>query len=779
MVLKNYFKIAVRNLKKFKVFSIVNIAGFSISLAIIILLALFIENELSVDKFHTNLNRIYKISKGNIPVPVSEMIKSNVPEAEKVVLADIISSKNLTINYNNTPRTISDVIYTEPDYFNMFSFKTIQGDASEALEKPMSMVLTSTLAKQIFGNENPIGKIIKIDNKYDVTINAIMKDIPQYSSIQFSCAISLKSLKQMRSAKNDPFNWVHWNYCTYVLSDERSSEADFISKITTVLKNNIPEEKSEMNIDVIPFSEMYYNPEVFGLQRYGSIKKNVILISIGILILLIAIINYVNLSTARALTRIKEIGVRKTVGASKIFLITQFLIECIVYSLISIMLAIIMTELLLPVFNGIVDLKLTIFPNLVVYRCLMFFLFSIILGVLSGIYPAFYLSSLKPEYVFKGAANLNSKRGYLKKGLIIFQFTIAVILITATIVIYNQMEYMNTRQLGFAKDNIIYFPMNNEIYDNKDMVKSKILQFAEVEDFTYAFDVPGKMFMKWGMDLKYEGEKSRAWFTCSFTSAEYMKMMNMKVVEGRGFYENDSTDYSKFIINEAFAKEYNLDKPLEATFSGDQEIVGVVKDFNFQSLHSKVEPLVFCNAPQYNTGLIRLKSASYSDVRNMLDKLEVLWKETSPNFPFEYKFLDETLANLYQTELRFEKTLMGFSVLAVLIACLGLFGLTTFITEQKTKEIGVRKILGASVSHITVLISKQFLMLVLLSNLIAVPISYYFMSKWLEDFSYRIEIGWWVFILSGGVALLIALVTVGYQAIKAATANPIESLKYE
>ncbi len=778
-MLKNYFKIAIRNLRKFKVFSVINITGFSISLAIIILLALFIENELSVDKFHTNKNRIYKISKGNIPAPVSEIIKSNIPEAENVVLVDNNSNNNLTINYNGIPRTINDIIYTEPGYFNIFSFKSIRGDAREALDKNMSMVLTSTLARRIFGNDNPIGKIVKIDNKHDVTINAVIEDIPQNSSIQFQSAISLKSLKQIWGTKNDPFDWVHWNYSIYVLSDINSREADLISKITTVLKNSIPKEHSDMNIDVISFREMYYYPEVHGLQRYGSIKKNSVLITLGILILFITIINYVNLSTARAVTRKKEIGVRKTIGASKIFLISQFLSECVVYSFISIILALIIAELLLPIFNGIVDLKLTLFPDLVFYRSVIFFLLSISLGVLSGIYPAFYLSSLKPEYIFKGESNSNSKRGYLKKGLIIFQFTTATILITATIVIYNQMEYINDKQLGFEKDDIVYFTMNDGIYANKGVVKSKILQFPEVKDFAYSFDVPGKMYMRWGMKLKYEGEESNVWFTCAYSSAEYMKMMNMQIVEGRGFYENDSTDYGKFIINEAFAKENNLDKPLESVFSGNQTIVGVVKDFNYQSLHSKVEPLVFINAPCYNTGLIKLKSASYIDVRNTLEKLEIIWKEVSPDFPFEYNFLDDTLKNLYQTESRFEKIFIGFSVLAVLIACLGLWGLTTFITEQKTKEIGVRKILGATIRNITVMISKQFVLLVIISNFIAIPASYYFMNKWLQDFAYRIDITWWMFALSGGIALVIALATVSYQAVKAALANPVESLKYE
>ena len=778
-MLKNYIKIAFRNLKKFRVFSVINIAGLSISLAVVLLIAAFVRNEMLIDKFQPNLNRIYKISKGTTPVPIADILRASVPELRNVAVVDIQNAESVTIKYGDKPLLIKNVIYADTQFFNIFSFKTVQGNLASALSTPMSIALTEGQAERIFGDENPIGKTIKMNNEFNLTVNAVLRDIPKYSSIQFNGVISLKSLKNIYGRNRDPFDWSQWNYCTYVLFPQNANAPTLIKKINTALKKNIPEENKKINVDVIPFKSMYYSPDVFGLQKYGSVEKNTALISIAILILLIAMINYMNLSTARAVLRAKEIGIRKTIGASRFTLINQYLSESVFFSIISIAISLMLAELLLPVFNVIVNANITLFFGSAATSVFVLISVAIILGILSGIYPAFYLTSFKPDSILRGNVSLRKGRNILRRGLIIFQFTIAVVLIISTIVIYNQMEYVKNMPLGFTKNNIIYFPTNNEINKNKNAFKSEILQQSSVEDFAYAFDVPGKMFMRWGMPFNYEGKQSKIWFTAVFSSSEYMKMMNMEIAEGRDFYKKDTADYWNAIVNEAFLRSFNVEKPFTASFIGGKKIVGVVKDFNYQSLHSNVEPLVFFNVPIFNNGVIKLKSSKYSDIKAIIQMLKTVWKKYSPDFPLEYNFLDESLANQYISEERFEKALLGFSILAIMIACLGLFGLSSFTTEQRTKEIGVRKILGATVNNIIVMISKQFIWLVIISNFLAIPIAYYLMTKWLQNFAYRTNIGVWVFILSGCVAFVIAFLTVSIQAFKTATANPVKSLRCE
>ena len=777
-MLKNYLKITLRNIRKFKVVSIINISGLSFSLAVVILIAAFMQNELSMDKFHTNYTKIYKVSRGTTPVQVGEIIKSNVPEIKRIARVDIISSPSVTIKYKDKILSFQNAIYTEPDFFNIFSFKSIQGNIRTALKTPLSIVLTKSEVKRIFGNENPLGKSIRMNNEFELTVNAVIDDIPLNSSLQFNGAISLESLKSINGKNNDPFDWSHWNYCTYVLFPYKVNHAEVINRINTVLKRNIPEEVKDINVELIPFKQLYYNPDTFGIQKKGSIEKNFALISIAILILIIAIINYMNLATARATMRVKEIGVRKTIGASKLFLINQFLSESIVISTISMITALLIASTLLPGFNEIVDSQLQLFPDSILIRCSIFSLAAIILGILSGIYPAFYITSFKPDSILRGAINFGKSKMFLRKGLIILQFTIAVTLIVSTIVIYNQMEFIKNKPLGFPKENLIYFPTNNQILSNKDAFQAEILKQSFVEDFAYSFDVPGKMFMKWGNNLKYQGNERRIWYTAVFSTFDFMRIMNLKIVEGRNFY-NDTSDYGSIIINEAFAREYDLKKPLEASLADNLKVVGIVNDFNFQSLRSNIGPLAFLNYPVITNGLVKLKSTKYRDIKSVITALESIWKKYSPDFPFEYNFLDESLASQYKSEERFEKAFISFSLLAIIISCLGLFGLISFTTEQKTKEIGIRKVLGASITSITALLSKQFIVLVLMSIVIACPLAYYITNKWLQNFAYKINITWWMFVLSGGIALIIAFATISFQAIKAATANPVESLRYE
>jgi putative ABC transport system permease protein len=778
---KNYLIIALRNIRKFKTFSLTNIIGLTISLAVVIIIASYAEMELSTNKFNKNFDRIYKIGKELTPAPLAELIKSDIPEIKKTARVQSIFSTSVTMKYaDNDPLAVKNLIFADPDFFNIFSFIAVKGNLQTALNDPMTMVLTETEAKRIFGNEDPVNKIIKLDDEYDLTVKAVIKDIPQNSSMKFSGAASFLSIQKIG---RQPIGWPFSDYETYFLASENTNQSDLYKKIESVMKEKLPANCKELNTGIFPLKDVYYNPELSSFHTHGTIERSFILISIAVLILLIAVINFINLSTARASMRTKEMGVRKTIGASRFTLIKQFLSESIVISCISMVLAVFLASEISFLSNQLMDLKLSIFNGSVLNKIIIFSAGALLLGILAGIYPAFYLSSFKPSLILRGEIHQKKGKAYLRKILIVFQFSVAAILIVSTFVIYYQLEYLKNKPLGFQKDNIIYIPANKEVFFKKDVFKEKVRQIPAVDEFAYSFAVPGEMSLVWSHNLKYEGKETKIVYTVVPTSYDFMKLMGIEVVEGRNFFENSRNNEMSLIINEAFARKYGLKEPFKAQIEGiigNGKIVGVVKNFNFKSLHSKVEPLVFINAPDwFSYAVVKVSSTKYNEIKRVVNKLESVWKEVSPDFPFEYNFLDENLALQYKSEERFEKAFICFSVLAIFISCLGLIGLVSFTTEQKTKEIGIRKILGASVPGIISMFSKQFIILVVIANIIAWPLAYYFMNKWLQNFAYRIEISWWMFILSGVIALVIALITVSAQAIKAAFANPVESLRYE
>jgi putative ABC transport system permease protein len=680
------------------------------------------------------------------------------------------------------PLTIKNLIFADPDFFNIFSFYSIKGNLQTALKDPGTVVLTETEAERIFGNEDPINKTIRLNNELDLTVKAVIKDIPQNSSMKFGGVASLLTIKSF-SHGHDPFGWPYSDYETYILSSENISTSDFYKKIEKVTKNYIPVENKDLNTEIFPLNDIYYDPELSNFHNHGTVEKSFILISIALLILLIAVVNFINLSTARASMRTKEMGVRKAIGASRFTLIKQFLSESIVISFISMVLAVLLASELIVLFNQLTDLRLSVFNGSVLNRIIIYSAGALLLGILAGIYPAFYLSSFKPGLILRGEIHQKKGKAYLRKILIVFQFSAAVLLIVSTFVIYYQLEYLKNKPLGFQKEDIIYLPANREIFENKDVFKDKIFQIPGVKDFAYSSAVPGEMSLIWEHNLKYGGKESNIRFTVVPTSCDFMRLMGMKITDGRTFYENNKNDEWNIIINEAFAQKYGLKEPFKAQFAGmpgDGKIVGVVKDFNFKSLHSPVEPLVFINAPNWFLyGVVKISSAKYTEIKRVINRFGSIWKEVSPDFPFEYNFLQENLALQYKSEERFEKAFICFSALAIIISCFGLFGLISFTTEHRTKEIGIRKVLGASTSGITAMLSKQFVVLVFIAIIIASPIAYYIANKWLQNFAYRIEISWWMFALAGGIALVIALVTISFQAIKAAMKNPVESLKYE
>ena len=548
-MLKNYFLIAVRNIKKHKAFSFINIAGLSISLAVVIIIALYTQTELSINKFHKNYDRIYKIGKGRTPAPLAQVIKLNLPEIKNAVRINNTSAESVALKYKGNPLMVKSLIFADPDFFDIFSFPSIKGNYKTALNEPMSLVLTESEAKRIFGNEDPINKTVKMKNEFVLTVKAVIRDLPNNSSLHFNGVISFASLKNIAGKNNDPFRWGIFNYETYLLFPENARKATLEKEIETLVRNNIPKEHKDLNTSIYSFKDIYYNPELSGFSTHGSVEKNFTLISIAMLILLISVINYINLSTARISTRNKEMGIRKTIGATRLILIKQFLNESIILSIIAMIFAVLIASVFIHIFNNLIELSLPLFSTSILQECIILLATAIILGVLAGIYPAFYLTSFKPDLILKGRIYHGHGKTYLRKGLIVFQFSVTIVLIVSTIVIYSQMEYLKNRPLGFQKENIVYFRTNREIISKEDLFRSKILRHSGIEDFTYSVAVPGEMGMSWGQPLKYHGKKYDTWFTAAPTSSGFMRMMKMEIVQGRGFFDDDKNDEYNVIIN--------------------------------------------------------------------------------------------------------------------------------------------------------------------------------------------------------------------------------------
>ncbi len=785
-MIANYLKVALRNILRNKLYSFINIAGLSISLALVLLIASYAQFEMSMNKFNKNYDRIYKVGKGNTPAPVADLIKSNFPQIKDAARIESFRTTSVTMKYGDKVMTVKNIIFSDPDFFDIFTFPALRGDPRAAMTEPMALVLTESEAKTIFGNEDPIGKVVKMDNQFDLTVKAIIRDIPGNSSMQFSGVVSFVSIKKMiGNASFDPNSWTNYNYETYVLFPRQCNKQALTEEIESVVKSNAPPYvRKDLDPSLYPFKDVYYDHDLSSFSSHGSLERNFALISIAILVLLIAMVNYVNLSTARVSTRNKEAGVRKTIGASRSSLIVQFLSESVVVSVIAMVAAVLIALVLIELFGNLIGDRLSVFPGSVLIRCMILLVAAAIIGFLSGLYPAFYLTSFKPDSVLKGNIHHGQGKAFLRKALIVSQFSITVALIISTLTIYRQMEYVRTKPLGFQKENIIYFPVNQEIYSKRDAFANKILQLHSVEGFAYSSAVPGKMGMTWGMPLEYNGTVTRANFHSVPASGDFIKLMGMKIIQGRNFFDRDSSDLGNVIVNQAFVNRFGLSNPFEAKLTGFGEdkgkIVGVVKDFNFESLRSPIEPLAFFNMPDYiNYAVIRVKAASYAGISSDIREIKTIWKKIAPDFPMGYHFLDQTVERQYRAEEEFESALFWFSLFAVLIACLGLFGLTAYTVEQRTKEISVRKILGATTGGITFMLSKQFVVLVLFSNIVAWPVAYYVTNNWLRNFAFRINMSAWVFICAAVLALFIAFATTGYHAIKAATANPVECLRYE
>lgn len=813
-MLNNYLKILSRSLLKYKVFSFVNISGLAIGITCFLLLSLFVIDELSFDNFHENSDRIYRIYVStdiNSEKSISSKSVSPLGETLLAEYPEVIDFTRLgqftdpVFRYKNKAFKEWEIFAVDSSFFNVFSFKLIEGNPATALKEPFSLVLTESMEKKYFGTEDALGKILVADNNDNYIITGVMEDFPHNS--HFSCDF-LTSISTYPEYKTH--GWIDQYYSTYIVLRQGTDPKAFESKLkNTVTKYVGPEAQrllgitmeefyssgNKYDIKIQPLKSIYLNSKrdygidmntEWGEVKTGDITYTYIISIIAIFILFIAIINFMNLSTAKSENRAKEVGIRKTLGSGKRKLVQQFILESITTAFISFLIALVMIEFLLPAFNQLTgkQIEFSLFSNLFTVPLLLST--TIIIGILAGSYPAFYLSSFAPAHVLKSDGSKRLKKGSLRSLLVIVQFTISIALIISTMLIMDQLEFLRNKNLGFNKEHLVTIYGVYNLKDKQQSFKNKLLQNPSVKSAT----ISGEMFRAGipGNGYIFNKQYGDVPILAQYIDADYDFLATYKIelTEGRYFQEDYSTDSTAVLVNESFIREHGLKNVvgkilsrLETNSINRQfRIIGVIKDFNYESLHKTIRPLaVHLNKPGQNSVLtVRLGSGNPVST---IESIKELWKEFTGENSFYFRFVESNLDRLYKHEEQTALVTGIFSLIAILLACMGLFALAAFETEKKVKEIGIRKVLGATIYEIVALLSKQFTRWVIIANVLAWPAAYLFMSNWLQDFAYRVNIDWWIFILSGVVALLIAVATVSYQAIKAAMANPIESMKYE
>jgi cell division protein FtsX len=679
--------------------------------------------------------------------------------------------------------------FSDPSLFEIFTFPFIKGDPSTALSLPSSVVITQEMALKYFGRKDPLGKTIQTQNQNDYIVTGVIENVPTNSHLQFDFVGSIERAVAMGSRTH----WSGWLYSTYVLLQPNTSFEEVNTKLESWIKTK---DSEEARYYLQPLSDIH----MYGLQGEGAIRPLSLFSILALLILIIACINYMNLATARAGTRAKEIGLRKVVGAKKANILKQFLSESILFAFFALFISICLVALFLPVFNQISgkELSMNLAQNLFLFLGILGI--TLLTGVLAGSYPAFFLSSFEPDRILKGylsAKKISTSTASIRKGLVVFQFVLTIVLLISTTTVYRQMNFIKNRRLGFDKNYLIYMQLQSEgnlwerydaqkIWTKYKTLKNELSQNPDILEVSSATCLPfGMMGNEFGQ-LDWEGKDSEYQVSMNHMAVDsrFFKTFQLEMVEGRIFSDEFPSDSQNFVLNEAAIKAADLKSPVGKRFrllNKTGEIIGVIKDFHFAPLHDEIEPLVLHLMPyQYwmyrNYVFVRISSDNISQTITSIKKM---WDKAIPKYPFEFQFLDDTIDARYRSEQRLEIILRIFTFLAISISCLGLFGLISFTAEQKTKEIGIRKVLGASMGSVVRLLSREFVVLVILANVIAWPVAYFVITKWLKNFAYRTGIGFTTFLFSGLLALIIAILTVCFQSIKAALANPVDSLRYE
>ena len=782
-MIKNYLTIALRNLQRNKVYSFINLTGLALGLACTLLIALWVQDEMKVNKFHANGPRLYTlmsnlywdgISTGtNVPASLNPALKKDLPEVEAV--ATVAFSGPILLTYNGISFK-EEGIYSSPDLLTMFTFPLLKGNPLTALSAPDRIVITEKVARKYFGTTNPLGKTIKIDNKILFTVSGVLKDIPSASSLKFDWLIPFET-----HVKNNPWllKWGSYTVNMYVMLKPNTSLEEVNGKLKTFLRKASGGTTKD-DVFLQSYGDGYlYSDFKNGKQDGGRIEYVKLFTIVASFVLLIACINFMNLTTARSSKRSKEVGIRKVVGAERKMIIIQFMGEATLLTLFSVCLSLILVWIVLPYFNQLTGKNLNLNFSDVSFITMLLSVTLVTIAI-SGSYPALFLSALKPVSILKTAIVKNTGSALLRKGLVVLQFTLSIFLIICTMVIYQQVHYLKTKNLGIDKSNLIDVPLSGEVLTHVSSFMQQLSNSTSIKSMTVSQDLPIDINGTSG-DLNWQGKKPGQLGSISATwvGYDYLKTIGVTLTEGRDF-DPSRADSTNYIINETAANLMGIKNPIGQTvefWKGKGQIIGVVKDFHLKSLHVPITPLILVLEPR-NTSRVLVRAAP-GKTTEALAEIKKVYGNYHSLFPFEYHFMDEVYEQRYKSEIVIGQLGNVFAGLTIFISCLGLFGLSAFTAEQRIKEIGIRKVVGASVFNITLLLSKDFLKLVFWSMCVAMPVAFWASNNWLQSFAYRIAMPWWIFIIAGLVSLLIAFFTVSFQSIKAAVSNPVISLRTE
>ena len=801
-MIKNYLKIAVRVLRNQRSFSLINIMGLGIGMASCLLILLYVKDELSYDRYHENAGRIYRFVTylpmrdmtfewAGAPAPAARAFKEGLPEIEDAVR--FRTEGQVKVTYGTVSFREDEIAYCDPSLFNVFTFPLVEGDPATALSMPNTLIISESASRKIFGAANAVGQVLKLEDYPDLKITGVFKDIPGNSHFHFDFIVAMSSLDESRD-----LTWMRPNFQTYVLLHKGADVRQVEPKLRALIKSkSAPEIKASTgkSIDELyaergikdmsylqPLTAIHlHSGSVRGFEPNGDIKYVYILSSIALFILIIACVNFTNLSTARSAGRAKEVGLRKVMGSYRIDLVKQFLSESTILSFISLIVGITIVWIVLPAFNQLSGKNLASKDLGSGIMLGAFAGIALLTGLLAGCYPAFVISAFRPVTVLRGRFIASLKAGPFRRGLVIFQFIASIVLVIATLVIFNQLRFIQNKKIGFNKEQVLVvnntFALENQIHAFKnEMLKDPNITKATVSAY---LPIPSsRLFesVKAGDDTS---DKPAPPITIFPVDHDYIDTLEMTITEGRNFAREYQTDRDAAVINQAAVQHFGWDNPLGRTLKFNRKtfnVIGVVEDYHFETLRNQIKPVVLYLGDSTGRISFRIKT---ENIAGTIEALEHKWKEFLPYEPFDYAFFDDKFFSLYQAELMMGKVFGVFSGLAIFVASLGLFGLAAFTAEKKSKEIGIRKVLGATVPQILNMLTREFMILVGISNLIAWPIGYYLMSRWLQGFAYRVSFGFGIFILSGFITVFISVLAISIQTLKAATSDPVKALRYE
>jgi ABC-type antimicrobial peptide transport system permease subunit len=781
VMIKNYLKMTIRNLKKHASYSFINISGLGLGMACTILILLWVQDELSFDRFHEKAGRLYRVadreeySNGDVlyfstnPPNLGPSLKEDFPEV--INSARYRSLRGRVINLDDHVFYEDNFAAADPSLFEMFSFPFVQGNMKSVLSDPHGIVISQSTARKYFGSTDPLGQHIRVDNRFDLHVTGVFRDIPSNSHLRFDFVIPFESIEEFGYPLD---TWGYFAFKTYVELSDKSSVDVLNEKIRNFIKQY--DETAIVTLSLQPVTDIHLFCRAYG--DAGDIRTVILFTVIAGIVLLTACINFMNLSTARSGGRALEIGLRKVVGAKRREIIAQFYGDTLILTLLSLVIALILVYFSLPWFNTLAGKTLSL--NLGQNAALVLILLGTLLitSLVAGSYPALFLSSFQPVKVLRGTLKAGAKSSVFRRVLVTVQFFLTITLIIGTLVLNRQMHFMRHFKLGYNQDQVLTIGLKGDLERKREILKAEFQKIPGVSAISAVSDLPTRLSHSRILS-DWEGRDSDDNFLIHVLMADHglAHTLQMEMTEGRYFSHEIPTDTSEgIVVNETAVRFMGMDSPPGKSVMGGR-IIGVIQDFHFASLHSKIEPLmIYCGKDGYRYLMVKIEAGNMAETQRILQEI---WSRINPGIPMEYEFLDEQFDRLYRSDLRVGKIVNTFSFLILFIACLGLYGLASFTLEQRTKEIGIRRVLGASIPEIFMLLTRGFTKWIIVSNVIAWPVAYYFMNNWLQNFAYRTNLSVWIFIFSSLAALAIALLTVSYQSIKAARANPVESLRYE